>query len=78
MSEQLDGRVVALTVALKYTFKLLERKGIMTFPEREHLLGQAALEFVQIPALSPQAKNEGKRTLGALWLPADRPRDVRT
>jgi hypothetical protein len=54
MSEQLDGRVMALT----------ERKGIMTFPEREHLPSQAAIVFVQLPALSPQAKTDGKRTLG--------------
>jgi hypothetical protein len=32
MSE-LDGRLTALTVAIKHLFELLERKGVMTFAE---------------------------------------------
>jgi hypothetical protein len=75
MSE-LDSRVTALTIAIRNLFDLLERKEVMTFPEREKLLSDAAAELERLPAMSPDINNDGKRTLGALWLPPGSPKDT--
>jgi hypothetical protein len=71
MNPDLDGRITALTVAVKHLCEHLERKQILSFAEREKLLHDMRHEVEHIPALTGDAP--AKRTLGYLWNSAVRP-----
>jgi hypothetical protein len=74
MSE-LDGRVTALTVALKHLFDLLERKS-RPFQSARSCLAMQPPNWSKFPLCPPDINNDSKRTLGALWLPAGGPKDT--
>ena len=62
-----DGRVTGVTVAIKHTLDMLEKKSIISRPEREKMLEDMYSELKLMPALQGEPLLDAMRQVGYLF-----------
>ncbi len=63
-----DGRAYGIAIALKHILGLLESKRLLAQGERTKVLDAALGELDGITTLTPTARAEASKTIGALYL----------